>query len=345
MKILQMCDVRWYNANAHYVVELTRGLRATGHEVTLWAREHTPIVSKAEAAGIPVVSHRRSDPFKLMRLWWLVKRGKYDIVNAHRGSDLFLVMLLKSLHTVKVVVTRSDIRPFKNNAINRYFFAEQVDQVILSGQFHRDQGIMSPFALPEECITVIPLGIEMPPMESVSDQQGQLRLVLVGRFDPVKGHQTVLEAFRLLQREFPQTELGFIGYPAAIAVAELRRQAEGLPVTIIDHQVDMVSTLARYQIGVIASTDSEAVPRAGLEYLSRGMPVVGTRVNSIPELIEDGVNGLLVPPDDPEAMAGALIHICRDYDVFVAGVRRTRDRYSLMKMVQATVTTYERLLL
>jgi glycosyltransferase involved in cell wall biosynthesis len=185
----------------------------------------------------------------------------------------------------------------------------------------------------------------MPPIEPVSSlPPDRLRLVLVGRFDPVKGHQTVLEAFRLLQREFPQTELGFIGYPAAIDAAELRRQAAGLPVTIIDHQVDIVSTLARYQIGIIASSASEAVPRAGLEYLSRGMPVVGTRINSIPELIEDGVNGLLVPPDDPEAMAGALIRICREYGAFKEGVRRSRDRYSMMKMVQATVTTYRRLL-
>jgi glycosyltransferase involved in cell wall biosynthesis len=339
-----MCDVRWYNANAHYVVELTRGLRAAGHEVALWARERTPIVSKAEAAGIPVILHRRADPFKLFRLWWLVKRGKYDIVNAHRGSDLFLVMLLKSLHSVKVVVTRSDIRPFKNNVINRYFFAEQVDQVILSGHFHQEQGMMSPFALPEECITVIPLGIEMPPLATVSSQLDSLRLVLVGRFDPVKGHQTVLDAFRLLQREFPQTELGFIGYPATIETAELRRQAAGLPVKIIDRQVDMVSTLARYQIGIIASNASEAVPRAGLEYLSRGMPVVGTRINSIPELIEDGVNGLVVPPDDPVAMARAFIRICREYSAFESGVRLSRERYSLIKMVQATVTTYRRLL-
>lgn len=343
MRILQMCNVRWYNANAHYAVELSRGLIAAGHEVTLWAGASTPLVQKAEAAGIPVVTHQKHDPFKLLRLWWLVKRGRYEILNVHRGPDLFLAMLLKFIHQVIVVVSRSDIRPFKNNAVNRWFFAQQVDLVILSGRFQLEQGLMAPFAVPQECISVIPLGSEMPPLEPVKLRPRPFRFVMVARFDPVKGHRVLLDAFRLARFEMPDAELGLIGYPAAISTTELRQFARGLPVHVIDHPVNMKTTLAGYQVGIIASNASEAVARAGLEYLNRGMPVIGTRVNSIPELIDAGVNGLLVPPDDPSALAQALVKVYREYITFQAGVMRTRDLHSLERMVADTVANYGQL--
>ncbi len=340
MKILQMCDVRWYNANAHYVIQLARGLAAAGHQVTLWAREGTPIVRKAEEAGLPVIRHRRGDPFKLLRLWWLVKRGDFDIVNAHRGPDLWLAMLLKILHSVSVVVTRSDIRPFRNNAANRYFFAQQVDAVILSGRFHLEQGALHAFDLPEECITVVPLGTEMLPVAPVTVTPRPFRLVMVGRFDPVKGHHNLLAAFRQALPEIPGAELGLIGYPASIDTAQLRAAAAGLPVRIIDRPVDIARELTGYQVGVVASNASEAVARAGLEYLSRGMPVIGTRINSIPELIQDGVNGLLVPPDDSVALARAILRLYREYPTFQTAVLATREQFALQGMVEHTLTVY-----
>ncbi|MBC8478402.1 glycosyltransferase family 4 protein, partial [bacterium] len=241
-------------------------------------------------------------------------------------------------------VSRSDIRPFKNNVVNRWFCAQQVDQVILSGRFHLEQGMMAPFALPDECITVVPLGMEMPPLEPLTERPRPFRLVMVARFDRVKGHLILLDAFRRVQPAIPEVELGLIGYPAAISSAELRRAAAGLPVHIIDGPVDMQETLAGYQVGIIASTASEAVARSGLEYLNRGMPVIGTRVNSIPELVDEGVNGLLVPPDDPGALGEAMVRIYHEYTAFQAGVMRTRERYSLERMITATATIYGQLL-
>ena len=57
---------------------------------------------------------------------------------------------------------------------------------------------------------------------------------------------------------------------------------------------------------------SEGLPRIVIEALCRGRPVVGARTGGIPDIVEDGVNGVLVPPEDPEALADALVRVLSD---------------------------------
>ena len=132
---------------------------------------------------------------------------------------------------------------------------------------------------------------------------GPLRLVAVGRLDPVKGHDVLLEALR----EVPGvvlTVLGEGGQRAALeqAVAEL-----GLAdrVQLPGWSEDVAGELAGSDALVLPSR-SEGWPLTVVEAMLAGLPVVATPVGSVPEAVQDGRTGLLVPKDDPAGLATAL---------------------------------------
>jgi glycosyltransferase involved in cell wall biosynthesis len=75
------------------------------------------------------------------------------------------------------------------------------------------------------------------------------------------------------------------------------------------------------------------------------LPVVATRVSSIPEIVVDGETGLLVPPDDPPALASALMQVLEDArDYGERGRGRAREKFSVARMTDRTLAVYERAL-
>ena len=87
-----------------------------------------------------------------------------------------------------------------------------------------------------------------------------------------------------------------------------------------------------------SDADRDGLPNVLLEAMACGVPVVSTRVAAIPEAVEDGVNGLLVPPADPEALAEALVRMIRDPELAAALGARARasleERFELRRCTQ-----------
>lgn len=139
-----------------------------------------------------------------------------------------------------------------------------------------------------------------------------VRCLTVGRLQPKKGFDVLLQA---LARLAPGVALTLVGYGPA--EAELRRLARALGVDgriTWAGQLDHPAVRALYRthdLFVLAPRiardgDRDGLPNVVVEALSQGLPVVATRVAAIPEIVEDGVNGRLVPPEDPEALAAAI---------------------------------------
>jgi glycosyltransferase involved in cell wall biosynthesis len=82
--------------------------------------------------------------------------------------------------------------------------------------------------------------------------------------------------------------------------------------------------------------------------MAAGKPVVATRVGGVPEVVVDGVTGLLVPPRNPEALADAILRLLRDpelrHRMGQAGQERVRRHFSVDQMVRRTEVLYEELL-
>jgi len=145
------------------------------------------------------------------------------------------------------------------------------------------------------------------------------RILCVGTLHEVKGQRYLLEALRLLVARGVDAACTFVGDgPDREALA--RRAAE----LGVAARVDLAGARTRGEVAqMLAAADvlaapsvptrsgkREGIPVALMEAMASGVPVVASRISGIPELVEDGVSGLLVPPGDPGALADALASLC-----------------------------------
>ncbi|HEX7332973.1 MAG TPA: ABC transporter transmembrane domain-containing protein [Pyrinomonadaceae bacterium] len=157
---------------------------------------------------------------------------------------------------------------------------------------------------------------------SSPERNGHLRVLAVGRLVSKKGFDTLIEACAILKSVGVSFETLIIG-ESGEHETELRNRIayHGLETHIhLAGARTQAQLLREYQQAtvfclpcrVLNNGDRDGIPNVLMEAMSCGLPVVTTGVSGIPELIRNGVNGLLVPPDDPEAMAGVLQRLFRD---------------------------------
>ena len=95
---------------------------------------------------------------------------------------------------------------------------------------------------------------------------------------------------------------------------------------------------------ILDDGDRDGIPNVLVEAMAAGLPVVTTRVSGIPELVEDGVNGLLVDPDDPDALAEALLRVHRDPDrrarLAAAGEATVRESFDGEVLAERMATLF-----
>lgn len=180
-------------------------------------------------------------------------------------------------------------------------------------------------------LAVVPNGIELPdpvPFESRGD-----RVLTVGRLIPVKGMDVAIAA--AAGARLPLTVVGVgtererLEQRAAQLGADVRFEGVVPPARV--HEFYRAASCV-----VLASRFGEGFPNVVLEAMANGCPVVATRVTGVGGLVEDGDNGLLVPPGDPDALRDALARIHADRDLarrLGVAARETAARYAWSAVV------------
>jgi glycosyltransferase involved in cell wall biosynthesis len=111
-------------------------------------------------------------------------------------------------------------------------------------------------------------------------------------------------------------------------------------IILLGFRRNVADVLAALDVAVFSS-DREGSPLAVMESMAAGKPVVATRVGGVPDLVEDGVHGLLVPPRDPRALADAVGGLLRDPHARVELGRRGQERQRRDFDIAATVRCVE----
>lgn len=145
---------------------------------------------------------------------------------------------------------------------------------------------------------------------------------MIGRITPGKGHHILLRAAAQLLRRGRDLRLVFVGAPDpncsedASYLRGLDSSARELglegKIQWLGYQADPNPYYALFDVLAIPSTVSEGLPLVALEARQWGVPVIGSRVGGIPEVVQEGVNGLLVPPADAGALAESLENFLGD---------------------------------
>ncbi|NJD27543.1 MAG: glycosyltransferase [Chloroflexi bacterium] len=178
---------------------------------------------------------------------------------------------------------------------------------------------------------------------------------VVARLEPEKGHATLLEAWPLVLAAVPAAHLLVVGEGSLRDALETQARALGLlpsvaapeaprRVTFTGRRDDVPAVTAALDVAVLPSY-REAQGLSILEAMALARPVVASAVGGIPEMIDDGLTGLLVPPREPAALAGAISRLLTDHpyaDTLArAGKDLVHERFCVELMVRAVESIYD----
>jgi glycosyltransferase involved in cell wall biosynthesis len=169
---------------------------------------------------------------------------------------------------------------------------------------------------------------------------------VVARLEAEKGHPTLIEAWPQVLAEFPDATLLVVGEGSRRAALEAQVAALGLSRSVVftGRRDDVPAVTAALDVAVLPSY-REAQGLTILEAMALSRPVVASNVGGIPEMIEDGRTGLLVPPHDPAALAGAITRLLRDHPLADTLARAAHDqvheRFCVELMARAVETIYD----
>jgi glycosyltransferase involved in cell wall biosynthesis len=190
--------------------------------------------------------------------------------------------------------------------------------------------------------------------DALGPEPGRPLVLLVGRFDPAKGHRELLAVTHQLSESFPEVQVVFVGAedPSHVGYVEgLRQEGSRLGITphlrFLGYWEDALDLISGADAVVIPSTGvhshfKEAFPLVGLEALAAGTPVVAYADGGLPGQLGDCA--LLVPPGDREALLAAIVRVLSDDrlkgELSRRGQQRVTRLFSLSRMVAQMKSVY-----
>lgn len=355
-----------YGGGERYLELLFDRLDRSRFSPLLICPEPGPFVRKMKTKGIPTNVVRLTPLFNLAaltRLAYVLKRNDVTILQTHGARANVYGRIAAWLAGVPCVVStvHNSIRDYEINSIQRFVYSAILrlllpltDQIICVSEALRQDVIADcPGAAPKT-ITVWN-GID-PVLLSLRGDRNKIRrewyvgsgpvLLTVARLTEQKGHRFLIEALPALVAEWPSLVCLFVGEGECREPLRALAREWGVEQSCRFAGVrnDVVDWYEAADVVVLPSL-SEGFPFVVLEALAMSRPVVATNVNGIPELIRDGIHGLLVPPRNPRALHAAirtLLHDpCLADRLGKAGQQEVATRFTSEKMVQDTVKVIE----
>lgn len=322
-----------FHGAGRLMVEWTRALVECGVDVvTVILRDPGSFGQRILDEGLPFVflSRRRYDPRTLSDMLGIMRRNRTQVLHVQGfGASAFGRIAARILGIPTIVHVHADHRfeslgyPWFVRWIDR-LLAHGTDKVLAVSEFARDFAL-SQQGFPAERVEVFYNPVDLryfrPPSsaereasrEALGLDMTQPVVVCVTRFHPVKGVDVLLDAWARVARRLEDARLLLVGEgPLRGELEDLAtRTCPPASVRFLGYRSDVREILFAADVAVLPSR-AEGFSVAALEILGTGLPLVATRVGGNAQLIEDGVNGLLVPSEDPARLAEALERLCVD---------------------------------
>ena len=217
-----------------------------------------------------------------------------------------------------------------------------------------DREALANLGVKPEHIALIPgSGIDADRFRPIPEPDGPVTVAFVGQMRADKGLPTLMEAQRILRTSGIPCELLLAGIPdpanpTSIPQIEVAGWGREPGVTWLGHVADIATVWRRAHIAVLPSRGGEGVPKSLLEAAAFGRPLIATDVPGCREIVIHEKTGLLVPVDDPQALAAAILRLVRSTQqrvrFGVAARRLVDERFAADLVGKATVALYQRLL-
>jgi glycosyltransferase involved in cell wall biosynthesis len=308
-------------------------------------------MEQLRAASVRVLQLPRSSRANLSAWWPLVqilRREHIEVLHSHKFGANVSGALLGRLCNVPVVIAHEHTWSFEGMPLRRLLdrgLVARASNVLIAVSREDRRRMIETERIDPARIVIIPNGIsDLPPCtgHDVREELGIAKdatvIGTVSVLRPQKAIDVLISATAQLRDEFPDLHVLIVGdgdrepYEKLVDQLGLRGM-----VHLLGIRTDVRDLLAAFQVS-ICSSDFEGSPLAVIEYMAAGLPTVATRVGGVPDLIDDGVEGILVEPREPAALAAAVAALLRD-PVRAANMgRRARERQQRDFTLRATVT-------
>jgi len=228
--------------------------------------------------------------------------------------------------------------------------------IVLSNVIARH--MIEDFSVPHERIKLVPRSVDLEKfkyLDPKTKRKEDFNVGIIGRITPLKGHLHFIKAMARISRLVPRLKIWIVGdAPASKEVYKeelqilVRRLGLWHCTEFLGTQRDIPGILEHLDLVVLATTTHEAFGRVVVEAQAAGVPVVATKVGGVIDIIDDGVNGLLVPPADAKSMAEAIMRIFKDTqfarELAENAYAKVKEKYNLELMIKNTLDVYREVL-
>lgn len=320
-------------------------------------RGGSPLSQALEPTCCPVVrlgirSFRHpSTPLRMARLYHLLRRGQFDVLQVYFADSTYMGVLVGTLARVpRIVRTRNNLgywmKP-RDRWLGR--LATRFSDALISNcdacqaAFLRDEGKLPPKSV------VLENGVDLErfPLPRFERRSGrEPRVGIVANLRPVKNLELFVRAAARVAAEFPTATFHIAG--EGELRPQLRQLASDLGIGkrffLPGSVANIPAFLSQLDAAVLCS-HSEGMSNALLEYMAAGVPIVANDVGANRQLLAEGACGMLIPPNEEVALAGAVSHLLRDPERALrlarAARRRVEQQYRREVMVERFQAFYE----
>jgi glycosyltransferase involved in cell wall biosynthesis len=327
MRILLLTTSMGMGGADKLLLTAAQTMRSHGNEVSIVSLTPLgPMGLEAQSLGIRIQSleMRRGipDPRGLIRLVQLVRKWKPDVVHSHMVHANLMARALRLLVRIPVLIsTIHNIYEGGRIRMAGYRLTNGlVDHMTIVSQAAADR-FVNEGIVPRRLLTVVPNGVDVDQFRNVPagaretirrslGLDGQFLWLAVGRFEIAKDYPNMLGAFAKLRQREGRAVLLLVGRGSLQGEVEALVGELGLRSTVrflgVRHDVPEVMSAAD---GYVMSSAWEGMPMVLLEAAAAGLPIVATRVGGNHEVVLDKDSGLLVPPNDADALAESMVRM------------------------------------
>lgn len=360
MRVLMVDSERTWRGGEAQLRLLMKGLLGEGVEVSLAAPPRSEIhlrTREIAAPFHPISIAGGMDGVSAWRLRSVIQRGGYGIVHAHSSHAHSVAYLATAAmrSRPRLVVSRRVDFPVGKHAASRLAYLRGADMFLAISSGVRE-ALLAGGVGPER-IRMVPSGIDLQKFEKMRDGARVRSEFGIAADTPVVGNVAALaphksqvdlvRAARIVADRMPSVRFLLVGEGELRKDLEAQVRELGLEgtVKITGFREDVLDVMATFTCFVMSSY-LEGLCTSVMDAQAMGIPVVATDTGGIPDIVRDGVTGLLVAPRHPEGLAAAIIRLLEDETLrrrLADGGVRQAGEYDYRVMVYKTLEAYREL--
>jgi glycosyltransferase involved in cell wall biosynthesis len=344
MRLVVSSGSRTWGGLENMTVLLASGLQARGHHVVVFCRRGSAVHERlrGRVPCEPILAHGRLNPLTLWRCFRALRRHRPQVVIGNTTKDPGWTGFVARLMGIPFVYRHEFNRPYHDPPRTRLLFGWVPAVHVVNSEASRGTVLGSAPWLPPERVRVIPNGIDLEvaraaPRAELGVPAGSTVFGFVGRFEEQKGVRELVQAWPRVVAAFPHAHLALVGWGSL--EGEVRQRLASAPnVHWLGFREDIPCVMKALDV-LVAPFHQEGFGLVLVEAMAAGVPVVAARASSSPELMDDGVEGRLVPVRDGDALAEAMIELAADPErracLGAGGVARVVRDFTHARMLDA----------